>query len=175
MINDKEPIILYKNYPKLENDLSTDELLVILGKVNSWTSGKASIVGLCENCVYYFTQCPSKYVMSTITSEYALEIKPVGNYYGLFNVYQAERVEVIESSLYNMMYQESIDNKASTALLDFINNGYNDGSLELEIFAREVALKTKRLGFSFAYVDNCYFNFCLVNGQIKWIDPVLVQ
>lgn len=165
----------YKNYPQLNIQLTTDELLVVLREVNSWTYGLASKVGLCNNYVYYFTQCPAKYALAHKPLLNCIQLTPIGNYAGLFNVYKAELVTTLDDTLYNQLYKSALEAN-NEELLDDLKYTNECDNIEKELYQSAKTIRNMVIDYGYmAYIDNYTVNFYVNNNQIYWLDPVIVQ
>lgn len=94
---------VYKNYPQLVNAHNFNDELA---KIWEWHKssqldidyGSCSAILTDKKVVYYFTQCPAKYFYSQIWHKYdiGLEITPIGNYEGKYNIFKAEYIEAFD-------------------------------------------------------------------------------
>lgn len=86
-------IMEYVDYPQLEIILADSDIADIVSKHSTLCSGSATVTLVCGSEVYYFTQCPAKFIMAIECGKYsdiAPQIIPVGNYNGEYNVYKTQ-------------------------------------------------------------------------------------
>lgn len=113
-------IVEYINYPKLNNQLTDEDMQDIVNQHCYTAEGSATITLVCTSEVYYLTQCPAKLVMSMVCSKYpniAPQLIEIGNYQGKFNVFKTQYLNNIE-------YREDAKFFGDT-LEDIVNLNYN--------------------------------------------------
>lgn len=172
----------YRNYPKLNSQLTDEDIQGIIDQHCYTAEGSATIAMVCTSAVYYFTQCPAKVVMSMVCNKYpniAPQLVEIGNYQGKFNVFKTQYLNNIE-------HREDIK-YFGDCLEDIVKFNYNTfhkyGNLpnNLEQFREYFELLfdlmegVKSLGYSpelDCRTPNIYRN---VDGTFVLVDPIWVR